>query len=64
MEKRLLKVELEENLVKLSEKELKEILGGTSEEDSEDIIEDTESDVVIRFCATTKRCTFQKKSRA
>ncbi|MBR2507705.1 MAG: hypothetical protein IKB70_12660 [Bacilli bacterium] len=64
MEKKLLKVELEENQIKLSEKELKEILGGTSAEDSEDIMEDDESDIVIPICATTKRCTFNKKSRA
>lgn len=63
MEKKMFKKELNENQIKLSEKELKKILGGTSEE-IETETPGFESDVTIRFCGTTKRCTFVKKSRA
>lgn len=42
---------------KLTQKELKELLGGNPQPGSSE-------DVSIPFCATTKKCTFRKKKNA
>lgn len=48
-------------LKKLTKEETKKVLGGY---ESFAQMDDIESGLTIRFCATTKRCTFCRKSRA
>ena len=48
-------------LKKLTKEETKKVLGGS---ESLTQMDDVDAGSAIRFCATTKRCTFCKKSRA
>lgn len=48
-------------LKKLTKEETKKVLGGS---ESLTQMDGVDAGLTIRFCATTKRCTFCKKSRA